>query len=280
MNANVSSDALPSLVVRDGHSARNIRVWIAVLLSLSGLVFGQETNRARADSEKPAPESEVEGFGSVQGVVIFRGAVPKARIADDAGIHHELLEVDQATRGLGYVVAYLTSLNNTTNVQAASAAPSLPDKPRAILDQQNYTFVPRVLAVREGQEVLFMNSDSGNHNVRSASGTPKNEFNVFTGAGGKHEHRFVADAKHRPIRLGCDIHPWMQAWIYVFNQPHFAVTDKQGRFRIGFVPPGEYKLVLQQPDIRYTHERSVKVSSKATAKIDIEIRAEDLSQPR
>ena len=136
------------------------------------------------------------------------------------------------------------------------------------------------LASWRGEPVVFTNSDPANHNVRATSARPANEFNVFTGTGGKYEHRFVADAQHRPVRLGCDIHPWMQAWVYVFDHSRFAVTDQRGEFQINSVPPGEYKLVLQQPDVRYIHERRITVSRGQPTKVEVEIRAEQLSQPK
>jgi plastocyanin len=222
-----------------------------------------------------APEQEL---GTVEGIITFRGDVPKSTIADDSGVHRELLQVDRSTRGLRYLVIYLTSVNSTPTQPAARLPRSMVQKTQATMDQQDYAFVPRVLAVREGEPVVFTNSDPANHNVRTTSLIRSNEFNVYTGNGGKYEHRFAVQA--RPIRLGCDIHPWMQGWIYVFDHPHFAVSNDQGRFRIDFVPNGEYKLTLQQPDIRYTHERKVTVSSKQATRIEVEIRAEDLSQPK
>jgi len=50
------------------------------------------------------------------------------------------------------------------------------------------------------------------------------------------------------IRLQCDAgHTWMSAWIHVFREPTFAVTDERGHFSIPNVAPGEYT-------IEYWHE--------------------------
>jgi len=103
---------------------------------------------------------------------------------------------------------------------------------------------------------------------------------VFTGFGGKYEHRFVADALGRPVELSCDIHPWMRGWVYVFDSPLFSVTDAQGRFRIGPVSPGAYKLVVKQPDVRHIYERNITVTNRQMMKAEIEIRAENLPQPK
>ncbi|MBI4324214.1 MAG: carboxypeptidase regulatory-like domain-containing protein [Chloroflexi bacterium] len=160
---------------------------------------------------------------------------------------------------------------------ATGAAPQT--APPVTVDQRDHAFTPRLVAVRAGQPVNFTNSDPANHNVRTSSLIARNVFNVFTGMDGKYQHRFVADPEQRPVRLGCDIHPWMRGWIYVFDHPHFAVTDEQGRFRIGSVPPGQYKLLLRQPDLRHAVERAVTVSAGETAKVEVQVQAESPSTP-
>jgi plastocyanin len=149
---------------------------------------------------------------TVEGIVLFRGEIPKSAVADDAGVHRELLHIDRVTGGLQNVVVWLTTQKPTaaeTNPRAATNA--------VLMDQRDHEFVPRVLAVRAGQPVKFSNSDAANHNVRTSSSQRTNEFNVFTGSDGSYTHQFATDARQRPVRVGCDIHPWMRGWIYVFD---------------------------------------------------------------
>jgi len=196
-----------------------------------------------------------ETFGTIEGTVKYEGEVPKSKSADDAGRYRDLLEVETKTRGLLHVVVYLDGeafpTNTPTEGRTRSAA--------ALVNQQDHTFVPHLTAVRAGQTVTFTNSDPANHNVRASSPAHENEFNVFTGSEGSYQHRFVADAKQRPVRLTCDIHPWMSAWVFVFDHPHFAVTDQEGKFRISPAPPGRHRLVIEQPDVRYRREQMVTV---------------------
>ena len=77
---------------------------------------------------------------------------------------------------------------------------------------------------------------------------------------------FYAQRKSYPVRLSCDIHPWMSAWIFVFEHPYYAVTDEKGRFRIENVAAGEYQLVVQQPDVGYLHRIDVSVESGKLSK--------------
>jgi plastocyanin len=110
---------------------------------------------------------------------------------------------------------------------------------RAVMDQRNETFVPHVLAVMTGTRVDFPNSDKTYHNVFSLSKTRRFDLGRYA-AGHSKAIRF-----DRPgvVRVFCEIHSHMSAFIVVFNHPFFDVTDPEGRFRIGDVPPGTYTVV-------------------------------------
>jgi hypothetical protein len=70
----------------------------------------------------------------------------------------------------------------------------------------------------------------------------------------------------------------MRAWIYVFDHVHYSVTDSQGRFRILSVPPGEYQLVLRQPDVSYETVREVAVAAGETTRVEVRIRQQELKR--
>ncbi|MGH9313148.1 MAG: carboxypeptidase regulatory-like domain-containing protein, partial [Vicinamibacterales bacterium] len=76
--------------------------------------------------------------------------------------------------------------------------------------------------------------------------------------------------------LSCDIHPWMVAWVYVFDRQTFAVTDVRGRFRLENVPPGRYRLGVRQPAGRLSRDVMVDVPATGTAWLDVPFSAADL----
>ena len=114
---------------------------------------------------------------------------------------------------------------------------------RAVLDQRNETFVPHVLAVTAGTVVDFRNNDRTYHNVFSLS-KPK-RFDLGRYAAGR--SKSVRFERPGVVRVFCDIHSHMNAFILVFAHRFFAVTGSEGEYRIEGLPPGVYSVAVWHP---------------------------------
>lgn len=142
------------------------------------------------------------------------------------------------------------------------------DEPvRAIMDQRNETFVPHVLAVTTGTTVDFPNSDRIYHNVFSLSKT--RPFDLGRYAVGK--SKSVRFDRPGIVRVFCDIHSHMSAFILVFSHPFFSVTDGAGRYRIENVPPGAYTLVAWNEGVT-SESRAITVGDGGTTESDFTLR--------
>jgi len=136
-----------------------------------------------------------------------------------------------------------------------------------VLDQRDERFVPHVLAVTTGTVVDFPNSDRIFHNVFSLSKT--RPFDLGRYAAG----RSKAVTFDRPgiVRVFCDIHSHMNAFILVFSHPFFALTDEEGRYRIESVPPGSYNVVAWNEGLS-SESRPVTVLDGGAAELDFTLR--------
>jgi plastocyanin len=138
---------------------------------------------------------------------------------------------------------------------------------RATMDQRNETFVPHVLAVNSGTVVDFPNSDRVYHNVFSLSKTRTFDLGRYA-AGRSKPVRFDRSGI---VRVFCEIHSHMNAFILVFNHPFYAVTDLEGRYRIDNVPPGNYNVIAWNEG-QQSEPKPVTVPDGGTTELDFTIR--------
>jgi len=114
--------------------------------------------------------------------------------------------------------------------------------------------VPHVLAMRVGTVVDFPNNDTIFHNVFSLSKAKRFDLGRYA----KGQSKSVLFDEPGIVRVFCEIHSHMNAFVLVFAHRFFAVTDDKGRYRIDDVPPGTYTLVAwYEGSVRQT--RSVTV---------------------
>jgi len=137
---------------------------------------------------------------------------------------------------------------------------------QAVIDQKGCTYSPHVQGMMAGQELLIKNSDATLHNIQ---GLPviNSEFNYAMPKVVKEKALKINKAEH-PIKIKCDVHPWMKAYVSVFDHPYFAVTDDSGRYQINNVPPGNYKVVAwHERDLKregYTQTQTVEIGEDGT----------------
>jgi plastocyanin len=106
------------------------------------------------------------------------------------------------------------------------------------LDQRQCVFVPRVIMVPVGGTVEFLNSDRLLHNLHSVSRANA----VFNRTQPKGRTIPITFTKPEIVRITCDLHGWMRAWVVVMEHPFHAVTGTAGEFALDNVPPGKYTL--------------------------------------
>jgi hypothetical protein len=128
--------------------------------------------------------------------------------------------------------------------------------------------VPRVQALPVGTNLVTLNEDPVLHNIHSFSGS-KTIFNVALPFKGQRSEKPMKS--EGMVRFECDAHGWMRGWVYVADNPYYAVTARNGEFSLPEVPPGSYTLVAWQEYAGET-EVPVKVEAGKVAQVDVELK--------
>ena len=179
----------------------------------------------------------------VSGRVVFLGTPPEPDVISLAAVpecrsHRSVILDDSLVVGDGGGLAnVVVSLERDGGAPLAGPAPTTP----AVLDQRGCQYVPHVLAVSVGQPITVRNSDPFLHNVHSlAVDNPAFNFGQPSiDPGRRIDPMKVAER----FRIKCDVHPWMNAHVSVFDHTYFAVTGTDGAFAIpGTLPDGQYTL--------------------------------------
>jgi hypothetical protein len=151
--------------------------------------------------------------------------------------------------------------------------PGEPSKTPVVLDQQACMYEPHVVAMMVGQPLIIKNSDPFLHNVDSTATNPENKFNVGMPTANKGIKIDPQPKVPEIFRVKCDVHPWMSAWIAVFDHPYFSVTGDDGTFDIKGLPDGTY--TLQAWHEKYgTQDKKITVKD-GKAVVDFQYKADD-----
>jgi plastocyanin len=122
----------------------------------------------------------------------------------------------------------------------------------AVIEQRDQQFDPYVLPVYVGTPVQFPNRDDIRHHVYSFSPAKTFELPLYVGT----PPAPVVFDQPGVVALGCNIHDWMVAYVYVLATPYFATTGADGRARFADLPPGRYQAQVWHPRMRGAAERT------------------------
>ncbi len=133
------------------------------------------------------------------------------------------------------------------------------------IEQKGCMFVPHVIAVRAGQEIDLHNSDPSFYNV-SARANSNPSFRVAMPGRGASVRRSFASPEVA-VKLKCDVHPWMSAFVGVFDHPFFAVSAADGSFVLPPLPEGDYTIEAWHETLGIRSSR-IEVEEDETATVE------------
>jgi plastocyanin len=140
---------------------------------------------------------------------------------------------------------------------------------KTTIDQRGCAFVPRVVVIPVGGTVDFLNNDRLLHNIHA---TPK--LNVaFNRTQPKDRTIPITFQKAEIVRIDCDLHSWMRAWVVVAEHPYYRVTQADGGFAYDNLPPGRYRLQIWHERLG-TVTKDITVPDKGSATLNVELKTQ------
>ena len=210
------------------------------------------------------------GSGAIAGKVSFSGEVPppqRAKLSADpkcAAAHKDGLErqpVKVKDGGLADVLVYVKS-----GIGAPYSAPVEP----FLLDQIGCEYHPSMIVLMVGQPLRIRNSDDTLHNIHPRPIINK-EFNIGQPRKGMEVTRSFEKAELM-IPTGCEVHPWMRAYISVLAHPFFSLTEEDGSYEIKALPDGEYDVEAVHSQLK-SATGQVSVKDGRRSKLDLSLKS-------
>lgn len=225
-------------------------VAVAAATALNGSAAADITGTVKLKGTPP-PEKEITELKTDANCGPLRTDVPKTRFYT-VGANGELADVVVSVKGV----------NGTSTGESAQPL---------LIDQKGCEYLPYVAAVQTKQKVQVKNSDPVMHNVHptpTASGNKEKNQAMLPNSP---DLTLVFAAPEEFLRFKCDVHPWMFAYVSVFDHPFFAVTGKDGSFKIANIPPGKYTVVAKHRKAAPAGvEKEIEVKADG-GKVDFEI---------
>lgn len=233
--------------------AAALRTLILLSFLVPASVFGYE-------------ETAVANGGSIKGKVKLSGKAPKLPPLDVTKFKEVCQNVPNETlvigpgQGIRYAVMTLEGITKGQAIEREVVHE---------IDNVNCRFLPHVVAASVGQFILFKNSDPILHTAHAFFQNGQPQFNVGL---------YPGRASRKPllnagvVKILCEVHPWMNAYVVVTEHPYHAVSDMYGDYEIRDVPPGVYKLKVWHESLG-VQEKQVEVKSGGAAQADFNLSA-------
>jgi len=188
---------------------------------------------------------QIASAGDITGKITLKGAPPAEKditpLKEDANcgkFHADMPKTRFYVVGDGGALAdVVVSIQGVSGKSTGAAAAPL------VLDQKGCEYIPAIFAGQTGQKLSVKNSDPVLHNVHSQPNATSGNKEMNTAQmAGSPDITITLDKAEPFLKFKCDVHPWMFAWVSVFDHPYFAVSAKDGTFKIANVPAGKYKI--------------------------------------
>ena len=209
-------------------------------------------------------EGDVSNGGTITGTVKLVGDAPEAKMLkvdkDQEACGHDAIPSEalivSGDGALKNVVVSITNISKGKKFEGGTAS----------IDQKGCVFIPHVSMVPPGSTIDLLNSDDVMHNLHTWS-IKNTAFNEGVAGGGKLPKTFEYP---ETVKMTCDVHKWMTAWLIVQENPYYVLTGADGKYKLEGVPAGTYTVQAWQESLgKTTQEVTVSAGGEATADFEL-----------
>jgi plastocyanin len=228
--------------------------WLIGFLS-PALIFG---------ASMISPSLAADAAGTITGRVVFTGEIPQAR---KIKVTKDQEKCGQEKTAEDLIVSPDRGIKNVVLSVAGLKGPLAKMEGNPTFDQKGCTFSPHVLIAPAGAPVDIVNDDGILHNFHTISTKNPAINKAQPGFKKKMTETF---AQPEIVKITCDAHGWMSAWLVVTDHPYIAATDATGGFKIANVPAGAQKIEIWHETLgKITKEATVKAGEETKVTIEL-----------
>ncbi|MGV7222571.1 MAG: hypothetical protein ACQ9MH_13685 [Nitrospinales bacterium] len=192
--------------------------------------------------------------GNLSGQVIYSGKIPAPKVFN-TGKYAKACGPEIKSQSL--LVKDKGVKNAVISISGKGAKKLKSSSGEYTLNQENCVYSPHVVVMPKESELEIKSSDPINHNIHTYS-FDNDPVNLMFMPGMEHEQEFE---ESEIVKVECDLHGWMQAWIVVTDNSFFAKTNDDGSFEIPDLPPGKYTLTAWH-EVLGTMTQKIKIDDK------------------
>ncbi|MDB6057187.1 MAG: hypothetical protein JWO95_1031 [Verrucomicrobiales bacterium] len=224
---------------------------LALSLTAASLFAGDITGKVTLKGTPP-PETPIKFDQNCGAFHTGPGSTRRYVVAGDGGLANVFVYISKGAEGKKF------------------ETPTTP----VILDQKGCMYQPYIVGAMVNQTIQIKNSDPILHNVHALPKDSAQEFNFAQPLQGQTDERKFTSPQVL-VKVKCDVHDWMLAYVGVVDNPYFAVTDESGKFTIKNVPPGNYTVTayhLKAHALKPGETKDIKVEgAPVTADFTVEV---------
>lgn len=257
------------------HWSRVLSVCAAFLL-LVGCGGGGDSGTESEGQEMAGQEATTPaGSAVITGSVNFEGEAPEREeletnrecegIRESPPLSENVVVNDNGT--LKYVFVYVKE-----GLGDQSFSPS---QQAVTLDQNGCMYEPHMLGVQAGQPIKIRNSDPFQHNIHALPETNR-PFNFSQPVQGMEQNRTFQQPEVM-VRIKCDVHGWMEAWVGVVGHPYHSTTQDDGGYGLENLPAGDYVIEAWHEEYG-AQTQEVSVAEGDTTSLDFTFSPENMAE--